>query len=90
MTRPEDFCKLFHHPTHGQILILLDEGADDGPLVRIHCRPAGFSVCCLDYPHPESDEGLKKARELFHGIGEEEASAIAAGMVAHMTEADTA
>jgi hypothetical protein len=90
MTRPQDFCKLFEHPTVGQILILLDEGADSGPLVRIHCRPEGYSVCCLDYPHPDTDSGLQEARERFDAIGEREAIAMAIGMMSHMSEPDTA
>ncbi|MBK1736109.1 hypothetical protein CKO15_12680 [Halorhodospira abdelmalekii] len=84
MSPPDPFCKLYEHPKLGQIMVLLDEGAENGPLIRIHVRPPGFSVCCLDFPYPDTDSGLDEARETFGAMTEEHAVAVAAKMVAQV------
>ncbi|MBK1736153.1 hypothetical protein CKO15_12900 [Halorhodospira abdelmalekii] len=84
MPPPEPFCKLHEHSELGQIMVLLDEGAENGPQIRIHVRSPGFSVCCLDFPYPDSDSGLDEAREAFGAMTEQQMEAVASEMIALM------
>ncbi|MCG5531402.1 hypothetical protein LRD18_11135 [Halorhodospira halochloris] len=82
--QPPNFCKLFVHPKLGQILVLLDEGAEQGPEVRLYCRPSGVSVCTATFPYPDTPEGLLEAQGDFEAFDEEQALEIARQMFVQM------
>ncbi|MCG5549601.1 hypothetical protein [Halorhodospira halochloris] len=82
--QPPNFCKLFVHPQLGQILVLLDEGAERGPELRVYCRPSGVSVCTATYRYPDTPEGLQEAQSVFEAFYEGQAFEIATRMFVQM------
>ncbi|BAU58774.1 hypothetical protein HH1059_20660 [Halorhodospira halochloris] len=64
--------------------MLLDEGAEQGPEVRVCCRPSGVSVCTATYRYPDTPEGLLEAQGDFEAFDDEQAFEVARQMFVQM------
>lgn len=68
----ERFCKLFETDTHGQILVLRDEG-EEGPEVRFFFRPPGLGTCSAAVGFKATERGEDQADQLLEDITEAKA-----------------
>jgi hypothetical protein len=78
------FAKLFG-TDDDQVLVTIDQG-DEGPEVRIHCKPTGLGVCVTTLGYPEkayaggTNEAWTKAEKCFAEMDEARATQIANGL----------
>lgn len=61
---PADFCKVFHDPQLGQILVMRDTDEEThAPCVQVRNEPPGLGVCQLQISFPDTDQGNDDCRE---------------------------
>jgi hypothetical protein len=61
----KDFCRIFNHPTRGQMVALLGTNEDGNPCLSLSVRPPELGVCSIqlarDNDEPEDYELMQEA-----------------------------
>ena len=76
---PQDFAKLFRHPTHGQVLVTLDRG-DDGMEICIRITGCHGVASEIHYKFEDDAEGVRLAEAEFNATDKAKAFHVADGL----------
>ena len=69
------FAKLYETEQYGQILVMKDHSADDGPEIAFHfeSKVEGVGVCAVRIGFPDNDRGHDVCDNLFEKIDQKHA-----------------
>lgn len=74
------FAKLYE-TNIGQILVKMDASEEQKPEIRFFFEPEGLGVCSTAMGFPDTEEGWDNQLILFNSVDEDQAIAIANGVI---------